>query len=865
MFKKFISIFVTAAMLMSFAPAALAEETEGIKTEITFVDEYSVVGDTLNVKVKISSDKEETGVTVKISYGETESGTPEETLSYIDQINLNEENKFTFEKDCNITVGTPDKFTVSVNGEVTEKEIVKKDAFEIGDTTAEYKQTVTEEETEYLEYAVKTKIKNNHNVKAEKLVLAYDSFATEEFDADAKAETEKELAVKVKKADMTSEKLAGILKLTVNGEAAAEKEVELSNPYYVSGITINGGKKITLVKDEKITPTVTLEPAGTLVDYEISSKNEDVISVDEDKKSITGVKTGKTEITAKAGDKTVSAEAEVLRERTSAEPENIKFYYYKNETDKTDKTELAPSESFIYATDGYVITLPEKLTNLKLYYEITGGSLAGITTTKTQSGKSETANVEKDGEETFIQWSSRYITLSFKFTDEDSASSTYTFTIGNSPVIPNFPEEISVYSDFDKNSGVDFTFELALNQYADDPTEITGLEVLDTDGTAIGKYREEGEEESTKRYWRYEISKTTKEGTKQPVKFKFKNKYGMATVRETSLVYCEDTEDPKWNGSAGISVSSITTSSATVKWSHASDNDKIAYYMLHYYKGSSTGAEKTVKVTYDSTEKPSASVSSLSSGTSYTVYVEAFDRTGNLCKSGTDGFTTSKSSSSGSSSSGSSSSGSSSGGSSWNGNGLTNGNNSVNGNNGTATQKKFKDIDNYGWAKKEIETLVTKKIISGISDTEFGPALNIRRCDFILLLSRAYGFNGTFEENFSDVPSDAYYATAVGIAKQLGVLTGMGNNEFNPNGYITRQDMCVMALRAMKAAGKKTSEPTDISNFADSADISEYAKEAIGSLTAGGIIKGDENGNANPKKNTTRAEAAVIIYRLLGI
>lgn len=861
MFKKFISILVTAAMLMSFAPAVLAEETEGIKTEITFGDEYSVVGDTLNVKVKISSDKEETGVTVKISYGETESGTPEETLSYIDQINLNEENKFTFEKDCNITVGTPDKFTVSVNGEVTEKEIVKKDAFEIGDTTAEYKQTVTEEETEYLEYTVKTKIKNNHNVKAEKLVLAYNDFKTEDFSAEAKTELEKELAVKVKKSDMPAEKLTAKLQLAVNGEAAAEKEFEFANPYYVSAITVNGGKKITLAKDEKITPAVVLEPAGTLSDYTLSVKNEDIISVDEDKKSITGVKTGKTEITVKAGDKTVSAEAEVLRERTSAEPENIKFYYYKNETDKTDKTELAPSESFIYATDGYVITLPEELTNLKLYYEITGGSLAGITTTKTQSGKSETANVEKDGEETFIQWSSRYITLSFKFTDENSASSTYTFTIGNSPAIPNFPEEINVYSDFDKNSGVDFTFELALNQYADDPTEITGLEVLDTDGTAIGKYREEGEEESTKRYWRYEISKTTKEGTKQPVTFRFKNKHGMATVRNTNLVYSEDTEDPKWSGNAGISVSSITTSSATVKWSHASDNDKIAYYMLHYYKGSSKGAEKTVKVTYDSTEKPSASISSLSSGTGYTVYVEAFDRTGNLCKSGTDGFTTSKSSSSGSSGGG----GGNAGGGSWNGNGLTNGNNSVNGNNGTATQKKFKDIDNYGWAKKEIEALVTKKIISGISDTEFGPASNIRRCDFILLLSRAYGFNGTFEENFSDVPSDAYYATAVGLAKKLGILTGMGNNEFNPNGYITRQDMCVMALRAMKVAGKKVSDPTDISKFADSTDIAEYAKEAVGSLTAGGIIKGDDNGNANPRKNTTRAEAAVIIYRLLGI
>ena len=71
-------------------------------------------------------------------------------------------------------------------------------------------------------------------------------------------------------------------------------------------------------------------------------------------------------------------------------------------------------------------------------------------TTRTQSGNTETANVEKDGEETYLDWSNRYIKLDFKFADKDSAS-TYTFTIGNSPEIPNFPEEIKVYSDFDKN------------------------------------------------------------------------------------------------------------------------------------------------------------------------------------------------------------------------------------------------------------------------------------------------------------------------------------------------------------------------------------------------------------------------------
>lgn len=860
MLKKIISMLAMTAMFVSFIPAAYAEDSGDIDVKITFEDEYSVIGDNLRINVEITAEEEKNNVDVSFKYGETS--------LYTDKINLNEENKFKFTKETNTVIGVADKFTVTVNSKAHEKEIIKKDAFEIGNIDVEYKQTVTENETEYLEYSINAAAVNNRNVKAEKLVLSYGAYATEEFETEAKSSADKEFAVKIKKSDISDEKLNGKLKLTVNGEEAAEKETEFKNPYYVSGIIVNSGKKIVVAKGENVVLNVALEPVSTISDYEISSEDEDIVSVGEDKKSITGVKEGKTKITVKAGKEKVSADVEVLRDRTEAEPENIQLYYYKNEEEKKDKTDISFSEVFSYATGSYTVTLPKELETFKLYYKITEGNLSKIETTKKNSGKTETANVYEDGNgEKYVSWSSRFIKLSFKFKGDDSNSSEYVFTIGNAPEIPEFPEEINVYSDFDKNSDVDFTLNLQLNRFAEEPSEISDVEVFDENGNEIGKYREEGDEDSTKRYWIYEISKKTKEGTRQPAVFKFKNKYGMETVCETVLVYCEDTEDPEWKGDAGITRSSVTSSSAQIKWSHATDNDQISYYILHYYKNSSSASEKTSKVKYDSTEKPSVSLSSLSAGTTYKVYLEAFDRSGNYCKSDTESFTTSKSSTSGSGSGGSSgSSGSSSGSISGNSAGNVSGSTNTSGTtNGGVSQKLFNDIENYGWAKKEIETLTQKKIISGISETEYGPAMNIRRCDFILLLCRAYGFNGTFEENFSDVPNDAYYANAVGLAKQLGILTGMGNNEFNPNGYITRQDMCVMALRAMKAVGKNITDTADISKFADCADIAEYAEEAFAVLTAAGIINGDENGNANPRKNTTRAEAAVIIYRLLNI
>lgn len=859
MLKKFISILAMTAIFVSFIPAMSAEEESGISAIITFADDYSVIGDILGVTVQITSDKEETEVPVLMQYGEEK--------VYEDKIDLKEDNEFKFEETKSVTVGTPDKFTVTVNGKAFDKEIVKKDAYEIGDITAEYKQTVTEEETDYLEYSVKTAVTNNRNVKTEKFVVSYGTFATEEFDIDAKSSAEKDFTVKIKKSDITEEKLDGKLKLTVNGEDAAEKDVEFKNPYYVSKITINDGKKITLEKDKLTTPKVSLEPDGTICGYEISLKeDETIVSVSEDKKSITGIAAGKTEITVTAGDKTATAQVEVLKDRTTAEPENIRLYYYKTETNKTEeseetvktKTYLEPSESFIYATKSYVITLPQDFSDFDLYYEITGGATPGIKVTKTNSDR--VANVVEENGEKYISWNLNWSALTFTFKDENSAESSYTFIIGKAPEIKEFPKEISVYSDFDKTSDKDFTFTFSFNGYTDDDgtdmNKVTKVVVTDETGAEIGKYSQSGDaDEAIERYWKYEISKTVEEGTKKPVTFTFSNKYGMETVCDSQLVYSEDTEDPNCKNMT-VTVSSVKISSATIEWTRASDNDQVDYYEINYGKGSS-GSGNTVKVNHNSDDKKySKSISSLSSGTTYTVYIVAYDRTGNSAKSDKTEFTTSKSSSSSGGSSGSSSS------SNWSGAITPN----AGTNSGTASgTSKFTDIETYTWAKNEIETLAAKGIISGISDNEYGPAMSIRRCDFILLLVRAYGFNGTFEENFSDVPSDAYYAQAVGLAKKLGIVTGMGNNEFNPNGYITRQDMCVMALRAMQVAGKKTADPADLSKFNDSADIAEYAKEAIATLVASGIINGDENGNVNPRKNTTRAESAVIIYRLLGL
>ena len=170
----------------------------------------------------------------------------------------------------------------------------------------------------------------------------------------------------------------------------------------------------------------------------------------------------------------------------------------------------------------------------------------------------------------------------------------------------------------------------------------------------------------------------------------------------------------------------------------------------------------------------------------------------------------------------------------------------------------FTDLENHAWAKDAIYTLKNKGIISGISDTQFDPASNIKRGDFILILTNMLDINNAFDQNFADVDENAYYYQAIGSAKAAGIAHGSGEN-FMPAESITRQDLITLAYRAFLAKGYIT-EANDYSSldvFSDKAEISEYALTAMASMVKAGIIRGSD-GMVNPKGNATRAEVAVM-------
>lgn len=181
---------------------------------------------------------------------------------------------------------------------------------------------------------------------------------------------------------------------------------------------------------------------------------------------------------------------------------------------------------------------------------------------------------------------------------------------------------------------------------------------------------------------------------------------------------------------------------------------------------------------------------------------------------------------------------------------------------GIDVRKTFTDLGNHEWARMEIEALANMGIIKGTTETTYSPANNISRADFTALLVRALEFTGNVEDNFDDVTKSDYFYKEVGIAKKNGIADGIGNNKFNPRANVSRQDMMVLVARAMKIAGIELEESaTALNKFLDAADIAPYAVTSVNQLVNEGIIIGS-NDRINPNGTATRAEAAVIMYRI---
>ncbi|MFI8577150.1 S8 family serine peptidase [Rossellomorea aquimaris] len=181
--------------------------------------------------------------------------------------------------------------------------------------------------------------------------------------------------------------------------------------------------------------------------------------------------------------------------------------------------------------------------------------------------------------------------------------------------------------------------------------------------------------------------------------------------------------------------------------------------------------------------------------------------------------------------------------------------------------KTFKDVQKH-WAQDEIEVLASRMITSGKTEDTFAPQQKLTRAEFAVLLSRSLNLELTsYEGIFKDVKESKAWAYAgIEAAYRAGIVKGTLDGHYNPDAEINRQEMATMIVRAVKYQDESLVKGLESTNkFKDDSRISAFAKEAVYQANALGIIKGRSDNSFDPKADTTRAETAVMLYRMLNV
>lgn len=180
----------------------------------------------------------------------------------------------------------------------------------------------------------------------------------------------------------------------------------------------------------------------------------------------------------------------------------------------------------------------------------------------------------------------------------------------------------------------------------------------------------------------------------------------------------------------------------------------------------------------------------------------------------------------------------------------------------------YTDVSRH-WAEKEINSMGARTAVNGVGGNWFEPERSITRAEFAALVVKGLGIK--LSENagaYTDVASDSWCAKYIVTEYEMGIVKGYGDESFQPQGIITREQAFAMIYRAMSITGLASGVTDDkisgiFSQYKDASTVAEYFKTEVAAMINTKIVNGKDATHIAPKANITRAEATVIIYRLL--
>ena len=162
----------------------------------------------------------------------------------------------------------------------------------------------------------------------------------------------------------------------------------------------------------------------------------------------------------------------------------------------------------------------------------------------------------------------------------------------------------------------------------------------------------------------------------------------------------------------------------------------------------------------------------------------------------------------------------------------------------------FYDVPTSAWYYSAVKYVYENKLMDGVDTYEFAPNATLTRAMVWTIIARMSGVDTT--------GGNTWYAKA----QEWVITNGISDGE-NPTAAITRQELVTMLYRYAQIKGYDVSvgESTNILSYVDATSISEYAMSAFQWACGSGLTEGDENGALTPLATATRAQAAAMIMR----
>jgi|GEM_PF-7070910 len=181
--------------------------------------------------------------------------------------------------------------------------------------------------------------------------------------------------------------------------------------------------------------------------------------------------------------------------------------------------------------------------------------------------------------------------------------------------------------------------------------------------------------------------------------------------------------------------------------------------------------------------------------------------------------------------------------------------------------REMGDVANH-WAKKEVNDMVSRLIVPGVTDTQFRPNVPVSRAEFAAIVTRALGIQeAPYAGGFADVQAEDSFSGAVQAGIDYGLIGGFGNGKFLPDRLISRQEAAVILAKAMEVAKLNVALSADeaarlLASFSDGGETASWARNGVAAAVRANLI-GGRGGKLDPAANVTRAETAVLVRRLL--